>query len=85
MDTGLMARGFELMLFGMTAVGLFLTLLVVAVTLSARVMQRWFPESEPAPAPRRSGQPSTPAAGAPAPEVVAAIAAALHQHRSQRH
>lgn len=83
MDTGLMVRGFELMLFGMTAVGLFLTLLVVAVTLSARVLQRWFPEPEPAP--RRSGHPSTSAAGAPAPEVVAAIAAALHQHRSQRH
>lgn len=85
MDAGLMARGFELMLFGMTAVGLFLTLLVVAVTLSARVMQRWFPEPEPAAALRRNRLPSGQRDGTPSPDVVAAIAAALHQHRSQRH
>lgn len=71
------------MLFGMTAVGLFLTLLVIAVTLSSRLLSRWFPEPEPEPASAsRSGAPSP---GQPAPEVVAAIAAALHQHRSQRH
>lgn len=83
MDQGLLIQGLELMLFGMTAVGLFLTLLVFAVSLSSRLLSRWFPEPEPEPvSANRSGAPPP---GQPAPEVVAAIAAALHQHRSQRH
>lgn len=75
------------MLFGMTAVGLFLTLLVITVTLSSKLLSRWFPESEPATGPGAgsSSRPGGAAPGQPAPEVIAAITAALHQHRSQRH
>lgn len=66
---GLLA-GLELMLAGMGTVFVFLTALVIATTLMSRLVQRY----SPAPAPGRSGPGDD-------GEVVAAITAAIAQHR----
>ncbi len=76
-------QGLELMLFGVGAVAIFLTLLVLVTSLTSRFMSRFFPEQlEPS-----AAAPAGPALQ-PAPrqaELVAVIAAAIHQHRKQRH
>lgn len=78
-------QGVELMVFGVSAVAIFLTLLVVVTSLTSRFMSRYYPEAPEAPA-------EVPAMPGPQPrgdhgqgELVAAIAAAIHQHRKQRH
>ncbi len=76
-------QGVELMLFGVGAVAIFLSLLVLVTSLTSRFMSRFFPEQlEPA-----AAAPAGPAAKlAPAQaELVAVITAAIHQHRNQRH
>ncbi|MEQ9394467.1 OadG family protein [Haliea sp.] len=78
-------QGVELMVFGVSAVVIFLTLLVIVTSLTSRFMSRYFPERAEAPAelPTRPAPP--PAAGPGQGELVAVIAAAIHQHRKQRH
>ena len=80
MQGDIVSQGVELMLYGMGTVIVFLAALVVATTLMSRVINRHFPEPQPelkAPTPR------APATG-PDPQVVAAITAAIHQHRARR-
>lgn len=79
----LFMQGVELMLFGVSTVVIFLSLLVLAIGLASRVIQRFFPEAVPA-QPARS--PVPPAASEPTvdAERIAVIAAAVYQHR-QRH
>ena len=82
MQEGIVAQGVELMLYGMGTVVLFLTLLIVATTAMSRLLARYFPEAEPVPA-----QPGHRAVTTPAgqdPNLVAAITAAIHQHRNRR-
>jgi oxaloacetate decarboxylase gamma subunit len=77
----LLSQGVELMVYGMGTVVLFLTLLVFATRLMSRIVGRYFSEAEPASA----AAPTTPAPrSSAAPEVVAAISAALHRHRGDR-
>ena len=80
MQADIVAQGFELMLYGMGTVVLFLTVLVVATTFMSRLMTRYFPDPAAPAVPARLavGEPQT---AAVAPLVVAAISAAIHQHR----
>ncbi len=77
----LLYQGAELMLVGMGTVFAFLSLLVIATTLMSRLVQRYLPESEPAPATAATRV----AAGDEDAELIAAIGAAIHMHRSRRH
>lgn len=81
MQQDIVAQGLELMLFGMGTVVVFLALLVVATTAMSAFVGRYFPEPEPA---TIAG--NKPAAGVASPdaEVVAAITAAVHQHRNRK-
>ena len=81
MQQDIVAQGLELMLFGMGTVVVFLALLVVATNAMSAFVGRYFPEPQPAPA--AGGKPAV-GAGAPDPEVVAAITAAIHQHRNRK-
>ncbi|QFU75310.1 oxaloacetate decarboxylase [Halioglobus maricola] len=80
MTDDIVSQGVELMLYGMGTVVVFLALLVVITTFMSTVITRYFPEA-PAPAP----VPRKPVASAAAQgEVIAAISAAVHQHRSNK-
>ena len=75
--TELMSKGIELMLAGMGIVFLFLTMLVLAINLMSSLIQRFFPE-----APNLVGTVTTTSNGIDK-NIVAAITAAVHQHRSK--
>jgi oxaloacetate decarboxylase (Na+ extruding) subunit gamma len=84
MTDDIVAQGLELMLYGMGTVVIFLALLVLITTVMSRVVTRYFPEPL---APASSPAPKSPArtpAGAIEGEVVAAITAAVRQHRSKK-
>jgi len=83
MQDEIVARGVELMLYGMGTVVVFLALLVVATSAMSRLLARHFPEAVPLPPapPRPAARPAVPG---PDAQVVAAISAAIHQHRAQR-
>ena len=68
--------------FGMGTVVVFLALLVVATTAMSAFVGRFFPE--PPPAPVAGSKPEVGAAASPGSEVVAAISAAIHQHRNHK-
>ncbi|MCB1854318.1 MAG: OadG family protein [Halieaceae bacterium] len=83
MQADIVAQGFELMLFGMGTVVLFLTVLVVATTAMSRLMTRYFPDPAAPAVPARQTLREQPSP-AVAPQLVAAISAAIHQHRRRR-
>lgn len=84
MNNPLMSQGLELMLYGMGTVVVFLALLVVITTGMSRLLGRYFPEPVVVARPRRqSGTPAAPGDG-PDKELVAAIGAAIRQHRKTR-
>lgn len=79
--THLLMEGFELMLFGMGFVLLFLTLLVYSIRGMSLLVARFAPEPPP----------SAPAVRAPSvvtneinSNLIAAIQAAVHQHRAKQ-
>jgi oxaloacetate decarboxylase (Na+ extruding) subunit gamma len=74
--TELMSSGIELMFAGMGIVFLFLTMLVVAINIMSSWVQRFFPD---APALVVA---ATVSSGIDK-NVIAAITAAVHQHRSK--
>ena len=74
MDSNLIGKGVELMLFGMGTVVLFLSLLVVVTSAMSALVSRFAPAEEIPPAPE-SGE-------ALADDVLlAVITAAIHKHR----
>ena len=77
-ENTLLEQGVSLMLYGMSTVFLFLALLVIAMTAMSYLLARF--------APPGGSDSATPAAASNELDgaVVAAITAALHQHR-QRH
>lgn len=79
MQGEIVSQGIELMLYGMGTVVVFLSLLVVMTTLMSAIIGRYFAEPEPVPVGTRAGS----GQGSPGPEVVAAITAAIHQHRNR--
>lgn len=78
----LMSQGLELMLTGIGVVFAFLIVLVVLMTTMSAVINRFFPESAPAPAPvtevPRAVDNTVP------PHVLAVIQEAVRQHRARQ-
>lgn len=72
----IMSAGIALMVIGMTVVFVFLTLLIVITHGMARIVQRFFAEQPVATTASDANLIDT--------HTVAAISAALHQHRSNR-
>ena len=75
--TELMSKGVELMFAGMGIVFLFLTMLVVAINIMSALVQRFFPD-----APTLAAA-TTQVSGGIDKSIIAAITAAVHQHRSK--
>jgi len=73
----LLNQGFSLLIYGISVVFVFLTLLVILTILMSKVILRFFPEPivEPA-APRRK-----PAGSQSDSQVITAISAAVHKYR----
>lgn len=76
--TQLLAQAANIMAIGMIIVFCFLTFLIVCVNVMSKVISKYFPD---APAPAKS-KPAPPSA-ATSPAVLAAVAAAVQQHRNQ--
>jgi oxaloacetate decarboxylase gamma subunit len=78
----IVSQGFELMLYGMGTVVVFLTLLVASTTAMSRLVTRYFPQPEVSPVAsldRPAGQPA-PADNA---ELIAVIGAAIQRYRNR--
>jgi oxaloacetate decarboxylase gamma subunit len=83
MQEAIVAQGVELMLYGMGTVVLFLGLLVLVTTAMSRLLRRYFPEAPPSPV-HPGARTAVASVPGPHPDVVAAISAAIHRHRSRR-
>ncbi len=81
MQQTIMEQGFDLMIFGMGAVCVFLTLLVFLTRLMSWFVNRYIPEPEqPVPV-----EPAKAASAVPVdPKVLAIIQGAIHQHRAKQ-
>ena len=82
MQGSIVNQGLELMLFGMGTVLVFLSVLVISITLMSWILQRYFPEPEVPP----SAAPSSAALEVTFSDatLVAVISAAIHKHRSKK-
>jgi len=74
--TELMSSGVELMFAGMGIVFLFLTMLVVAINMMSSLVQRFFPDVP-------IHVVTTPVSSGIDKSIIAAITAAVHQHRNK--
>lgn len=82
MNSSLIEQGFDLMLFGMGTVFVFLTLLIIITTFMSKIIVTWFPEKVvEAPAPRKKPAAS---GAAVAPATLKIIQAAVEQHRKRQ-
>lgn len=81
-DQELLQDGLALMALGMGVVFVFLTILVISVTLMSRLIGRF----QPTPAAAEAGKKSLQPAGSATQndEVLAVISAAVHRYRSER-
>lgn len=80
-------QGVELMLFGMSTVLVFLTVLVLSITLMSWVLSRYFPVVETASGdtlPTRAPPHGVVDSATNDTALVAAISAAIHRHRSKK-
>jgi oxaloacetate decarboxylase (Na+ extruding) subunit gamma len=75
--TELMSSGVELMFVGMGIVFLFLTMLVVVINIMSSLVLRLFPDAPPQVAA------STTVSSGIDKSIIAAITAAVHQHRTK--
>ena len=86
MQGDMLAQGWELLLYGMGTVVIFLGLLVLATSIMSRLVTSYFPEPVPAAASRRRRE--APVAEDDSrmanPDLVAVISAAVHQHRKAK-
>jgi oxaloacetate decarboxylase (Na+ extruding) subunit gamma len=74
--TELMSSGIELMFAGMGIVFLFLSMLVAAINIMSSLVLRFFPDTPPQMVPPTGS-------GGIDKSIIAAITAAVHQHRSK--
>jgi len=75
----LLLEGVEIMLFGIGSVYIFLILLIICIRLMSSIISRY--DTAPAPRPITASPVSEVAADA---DILAAIQAAIHQHRARR-
>jgi oxaloacetate decarboxylase gamma subunit len=81
-QSDLLLEGVELMFIGMGTVITFLVLLIFAIRMMSALVVRFVPEPVAPAVTRRQIQAPAPATASP--DVVAAIQAAIHQHRAKR-
>lgn len=81
MESSLIDRGLDLMLFGMGTVFVFLTVLVFATSVMSKVITRWFPEKVVEAPARRKSAPIL--GGAVAPATLNILQAAIDKHRNR--
>ena len=82
MESSIIDRGLDLMLFGMGTVFVFLTVLIFATTAMSAVIARWFPEKVVEAAAPRKRASSSPAM-AIAPATLNILQAAVDKHRNR--
>ena len=82
MQETLFQQGFDLMLFGMGMVFVFLALLVVCTISMSKVVQTFFPETDETPVNNPVAPPSTAGISEVDPRTLAIIKDAIRQHRS---
>jgi oxaloacetate decarboxylase gamma subunit len=78
----LLLEGVELMFIGMGTVLVFLALLIYAIRIMSALVVRFVPEPVAPAVTTRTRQAPAPATASP--DVLAAIQAAIHQHRAKR-
>jgi oxaloacetate decarboxylase gamma subunit len=76
MEVNLVVEGLKFMMLGMGIVFLFLVLLIIAMNVMSKIVHRYFPEPQTA-------ETGTPAPAADKLKRVAAIAAAIHHHKTK--
>lgn len=81
MQSSLMQQGFDLMLFGMGTVVIFLAILVVSTQIMSWFIQRFFAETDIQETPVRMVEADQ---GSLDPRLLQVIKAALDQHRAKR-
>ncbi len=83
MQSSLVTQGFDLLIFGMGTVFVFLALLVVGITVMSGLIGKFFPEAEPetAAVPNRVSLPRN--QGPVEPRILSAIQEAIYQHRAK--
>ena len=84
MSNDIIGQGFELMLYGMGTVVVFLALLVVVTIGMSRFLGRFFPEAAVTASASATTGKQAATRGEVDEAVVAAISATIHQHRKDR-
>lgn len=82
MSSSLIDQGFNLMLFGMGTVFVFLTILIFATSTMSKIITRYFPEKIVAAAPPKRKSKALGATSV-APATLKIIQAAIEQHRNR--
>jgi len=82
MQESLLAQGLDLMVYGMGTVFVFLALLIAVTVAISKVVVRFFPEAPVVPKAIKTLSPKP--AAAVEPRTLAAIKAAIDQHRARR-
>jgi len=76
MEVNLVVEGLKFMVLGMSIVFLFLVLMIIAMNVMSKIVHRYFPEPQAA-------ETKAPAPAADKLKKVAAIAAAIHHHKTK--
>lgn len=82
MQESLWSQGISLMIYGMGTVFVFLAILIVVTSALSKIVSRFFPEAPASAKPIRT--PGAQPAPVVEPAVLAAIKAAIEQHRAKR-
>lgn len=83
MQSTLTQQGIDLLIFGMGTVFVFLTLLVVCVSVMSIFINKFLGEEEVVVEPKHAPKKPTGSAGAVDPKVLAVIQEAIYQHRAK--